>query len=530
MTTITDLQQTLDQWTLRLRWQRALTWSLRGLIAGLVFSLTFGALGLYRAQLVRSEFLWLVFSVSLISPLIFGLIAYFWRIPPLEAARHFDLLFHLEERVSTALELHQHPEHIPPEILDRQLTDAVTASKSVQPSRVFPLSLKLREGLFALLFAALIGLVWFRGEAWFEAAQHAQAVRDAVAEQAAQIEELVQAIQANENLTDEQKDALTQPLNEALQSLQDNPSLENAVSVLTTTGEKLQELSDPQADEMSEALQQTGEGLANQEGSPLESVGDQLAQGNTVNAATELANIDVSELSAEEQAQLAEQLQEMAESLESTNPELASQLNEAAEALQNGDAEAAQQALDQAAQSLAQAGQQIAASEAASQAASQLGQGAGEVLAAGGGQQGGQTAQSGQGSNQGGQNSGDNGSGSGSGSDAGSNPNGSNQAGSDPISQGAVSDGGESGYEQIYAPQLLGGDGGPQVVIPPSGDDSGDVVGVGPTTPGEPGSSTVPYNEVYSQYEQLNNQAIQNSDIPPSFMQIIKNYFDSLKP
>ena len=56
------------------------------------------------------------------------------------------------------------------------------------------------------------------------------------------------------------------------------------------------------------------------------------------------------------------------------------------------------------------------------------------------------------------------------------------------------------------------------------------MIGQGPTTPGEQGSSTVPYNEVYSQYEQLNNQAIENGDIPPSFMQIIKNYFDSLKP
>lgn len=530
MTTITDLTQTLQQWTIRLRWQRALTWSLRGLIAGLVFSLTFGSLGVYQARLVRAEFIWLVLIVSLITPLVFGLTAYLWRIPPLEAARHFDLLFHLEERVSTALELHQHPEHIPPEILDRQLTDAVTASRHVIPSRSFPLSLKLREGLIALLCAALIGLVWFRGEAWFQAAQQAQSVRDAVAEQAAQIEELVQAIESNEALTDEQKDALTEPLNEALQSLQDNPSLENAVSVLTNTGEELQELSDAQSEQMSEALQQTGEGLANQEGSPLESVGDQLAQGNTINAATELANINVSELSAEEQAELAEQLQEMADSLEATNPELANQLNEAAEALENGDTEAAQQALGEAAQSLAQAGQQVAGSQAAQQAAGELQQGAGEVLAAGGGQ--GQQASQGQGqdSNQSSQNSSGTGSGSGSGSDAGSNQGGGNEAGSDPIAQGAVSDGGESGYEQIYAPQLLGGDGGPQVNLPGSDQPGGDVIGQGPTTPGDPGSSTVPYDLVYSQYEQLNNQAIENGDIPPSFIQIIMNYFDSLEP
>jgi hypothetical protein len=56
------------------------------------------------------------------------------------------------------------------------------------------------------------------------------------------------------------------------------------------------------------------------------------------------------------------------------------------------------------------------------------------------------------------------------------------------------------------------------------------VIGEGPTTPGDPGKSLVPYSEVYSQYEQVNNQAIENGEVPAQFTQIIKNYFDSLKP
>jgi hypothetical protein len=168
-------------------------------------------------------------------------------------------------------------------------------------------------------------------------------------------------------------------------------------------------------------------------------------------------------------------------------------------------------------------------------------QGAGQVIAAGGGQQANQSGQGqgnqpgqgpgqGQASNQGSQSSGNGGSGSGTGTSSGTNPTGS-EAGTDPIAQNnGPGDGGESGYEQIYAPQLLGGEGGPQVNLPGSDQNDGDVVGQGPTTPGQPGSSTVPYNEVYSQYEQINNQAIENSDIPAQFMQVIKNYFDSLKP
>jgi len=530
VTTITDLTTPLHTWIRRWRLQRALTWAMRGLIIGLGLSLTLGGIGLYRARLLQNEFLALVILLSLAFLFIFGLTAYFWRIQPIKAARHFDRLFHLEERVSTALELNQHPEHIPTEILDRQLEDAVATVRAVKPRQDFPLRLQMREGMYALLFIALISLVWFRGETWFKAAQQARNVQHAVEAQAAQIEELIKQIEANEALTEEQKQALTKPLKEAQASLENNPSLENSVSTLTGTKEELQALSDPQAQQMSEALQQTGSDLAEQTDGPLQSIGENLAQGDTVNAASELANIDTSELSPEEQQQLADQLNQMAESLQSTNPQLANELNQAADALNNGDTEAAQQALDNAAQSMAQAGQQIASAQAANQAVSQLQQGADQVLAAGGGQPQANQSGQGQGANQGNQTDGTGGSGSGSGSEAGIGQNG-NEAGSDPIAQNnGPGDGGESAYEQIYAPQLLGGDGGEQVNLPSSDQPGGDVIGEGPTTPGDPNASTVPYNEVYSQYEQINNQAIESGDVPPQFFQIIKDYFDSLKP
>jgi hypothetical protein len=279
---------------------------------------------------------------------------------------------------------------------------------------------------------------------------------------------------------------------------------------------------------MQQALQEAGDQLAQQNGSPLQSAGRELAQGNYVSAASQLENIEVDELSQAEQQQLADQLDAMADTLQSTNPQLADQLRQAAEAIRSGDTAAAQQALQNAARSLAQAGQQLTFSEAASQASSQLQQGAGEVLAAGGGAQ--QANQQGSGSSPSQQSNGSGGSGSGVGSDAG-DPQTGPEAGTSPIDQNnGAGDGGETSYEEIYAPQLLGGEDGSQVGLPNSSDGSGDVIGQGPTTPGDPGTSTVPYNEVYSQYEQINNQAIENGEVPSQFMDIIKNYFDSLKP
>jgi len=56
------------------------------------------------------------------------------------------------------------------------------------------------------------------------------------------------------------------------------------------------------------------------------------------------------------------------------------------------------------------------------------------------------------------------------------------------------------------------------------------VIGQGPTTPGDPGASLVPYNEVYSQYDQVNQQAMQNASIPFQFIFIIQNYFSLISP
>src|SRR5512140_2627987 len=120
MMTITDLSQVLHVWIRRLRLQRAVIWALRGSILGLGAALGVGGVGLYRAELLREEFLTLVIVAALFSPLLVGLIAFLWPVEPLPAARRFDTLFRLEERVSTALELHQLHVNTPAEMIQRQ--------------------------------------------------------------------------------------------------------------------------------------------------------------------------------------------------------------------------------------------------------------------------------------------------------------------------------------------------------------------------------------------------------------------------
>jgi hypothetical protein len=391
------------------------------------------------------------------------------------------------------------------------------------------LHLKKVDGLLALIFALLIGALWFRGETLFTAASQQRAVEEAIAAQQTQIEEIIKEINASESLTDEQKQALAEPLNDALSELKENPSVEGAVSTLVSTSEKLQAMSSQQAGESMQALKETGSSLASQEGTPLESVGNDLASGNFAKAASELANLDVSQMNSAEWQQLAEQLESMASTLASTNPQLTQELMNAAQALRRGDIASAQQALAGAATQMVQAGQQISASQMASQAAGQLQQGAGQVLAAGGNQASqGNASAPGQSNQQSGQSNGGSGSGSGSGSAPQSNQPGS-EAGSSPIPQNnGAGDGGESAYEQIYAPSLLGGAGGDMLGVPTSGED-GEVIGTSPTT-AEDGESLMPYTEVYSQYNQVNRQAIENGEVPVQFMDLVRDYFGSLQP
>lgn len=519
-----ELTQHLTGWIRWRRIRRGLTWGLRGLALGLFLALLWGAVGLGQGWFVALEFAAFVFLLALAVTLVTGLGAAFWPLPRLESARDFDRAFHLRERVSTALELRRSPGLVPDELRQRQLEDALTAARTVNPRRDLPLRIRPLEMLLPLVLTLLLIIGYTQGERYFQAAQQAREAQKAVQEQVKTIEELLQKVETHPSLTEEQKKALADPLQQALHDLKQNPSLESSVSTLVSAGEKLQALTNPQAAQTVQQLQQAGTQLAGQEGSPLQSVGAQLANGNPIAAAAELANLDLGQLSPEQAAQLAQQLQQMAQSVSANNPQLAGQLNQAAQALQNGNTAAAQQALQQAAQSMAQAGQQQAMNQAASQAAGQMQQGAGQVIAAGGGNQ---AAQTGAGSSQA-----SSGRGAGSGTGTGDNPNAqSGEAGTSPIPQNnRPGDGGEKTYEQIYAPSLLGGQGGPQVGLNSGSGGEGEVIGQGPTTPGGEGQNLVPYTDVFGRYEEVNRRAIESGQVPFEFTLIIRSYFDSIKP
>jgi len=93
----------------------------------------------------------------------------------------------------------------------------------------------------------------------------------------------------------------------------------------------------------------------------------------------------------------------------------------------------------------------------------------------------------------------------------------------------APSNSGPVAYDPIYAPSLLGGEGGPSVQAP------GDAVGSDGQTVDLPDSplalgSVRPYDEVYGQYEEAARQALAREPLPPALQGLVQRYFTAVRP
>jgi hypothetical protein len=529
-TDLSDLKQLLTRWLRWYRLRRGLDWTGYGLLAGLFLGLTAGFLAASQHWLLRSEFFLLVACTALVSVILAFASGVAWPTPTPQAARVFDRAFNLHERLSTALEFSQsEPRSLAsPDLVSLQLSDTLHHAHQIDLHRALPLRLRRTYLLLSSLLVLGVLLIGWRGAPLFTLTAHQRQVEQAIAEQIAQIETLQSNILNNEHLTPQTQQELLQILEDASLRLDQADTAEEAVSILAETQHTLLDISDPQAQSHSQALQSVGTSLTQQANSPLAAVGQQLAAGEFASAAESLASFDPSTLSSDQRQALSEQLSEAAQALQSTAPELSANLSQAAEALQAGDDQAAQQALAQASQSLQQSAQQIAQSQAAAQAASQLSSSQQQMLQAAQGD-GSLSTQSGPGSSsQAAQGAASSGAGRGEG-DSGDVIG--LEAGDDPISQNnAPGDGGESPYQPLYPPDRLAGSSDNLVTLPSSAETGELILGQGDTAPGAQSLTTVPYTQVYAYYAQVYRQAIENGEIPRSLRILVRDYFTSLEP
>jgi tetratricopeptide (TPR) repeat protein len=533
VSTLQELHLRFNAWLRWLRLRRALVWAFRGLAVGLGVAVLFGLYSIVGQRVLQSEFISGMIIFSLLG-LACGLLAgLFWPFGGMAAARYFDRTLGLQERVSTAFELEGGSGPAHRLFAGDQAADALAASRLVRIRTILPLQLPIREILVAVLFLAVCLGVWnFGTESFTRAAQRRQ-IAQAIADQAEAVEALIESIEASSELSEAQKEELTAPLEQALETLAQAGTLEEAVTALEEASQALGELSDPGAQALAQNFQDAGRELAQSDG-PLDSVAENLAQGDFEQAAEDLREMDASSMEQAERERLAEQLESLADSLEGSDPALAEQLRQAAQAAREGDTAAAQEALEQAAQSFEEAGEQAAQAEAAQEAAQALEQGQQSLVQAGQQGQPGQVAEaqgagdpSAEGEN--GQ-TGESGGGAGTGEGGSNQPAGGQQAGEGPIAQDNLPDGtGQSGFEPITPSGINAGE-VERITLPSSGLQGENVIGLGPAGLGNTAPSTVPYTEVLPLYQDAAFEAIDSGAIPLQYRDLIRDYFSSLEP
>jgi len=94
---------------------------------------------------------------------------------------------------------------------------------------------------------------------------------------------------------------------------------------------------------------------------------------------------------------------------------------------------------------------------------------------------------------------------------------------------GAPASSGPTRYDPVYAPSLLGGEGGPQVQAP------GDARGASGQTVDLPNSpktlgATRPYDQVYGQYETAARESLARQELPQNLQGLVQRYFSAIAP
>ena len=539
MNDFTRLVQLLKRWHGRSRLRDALIWLPRGLLVGLLVGVVVATVARIRPFLDNNEVGYVAVGLAVVGLLVSSIVFLMQRSTLTQQARFADRQFGLQERVSTAVEIHEGRLTVPAPLAEQQLADTLAAIRPVDAKRDLPLRLIRRDWLVLGTAVALLIAAVLLPNPQTEELLKRRAVTQAIEEQVEALEALQEEIQQNPELTEEQQEELLDPVENALQQLEaGNLSQEEAVAALSEAEADLKELSSNlSTEDLRRRLEEAGQPLSDNAAS--QSLGQSLQSGNLPQAGAAAAQLadELPTLTEEELSQLAQDLAETAASLQNVDSELAQQLAEAAQALQNGDTAAAQQALREAAGTLQQRAQEGAAAAQAADAAGQLNEGRQEVAQAGEGDQSGQQGEGQQG--QSGQQGQGQGEGQGQGQNGGSGEGqGQGQGSGSQTNQGEGTGGpgpGGGHAENVFVPDLvdLSGEEGVDVELPAeciaNPANCGGLLSETPTEFTEEGS-TVPYTQVFGDYRNAAYEALSDDHIPLGMKGYVRDYFSSLEP
>jgi hypothetical protein len=512
---------------------------------------------------VERLWLWSVMPLALWSLAVFGFSS-LRPMSPLHVARRCDAELRLKERLATAVKLAEWKDRslvasrrssiLPsfhPSLVTLQQQDALAIARTIDPRRAFPLHWLQRPWLLAVALAALAITLAVLPNGMNAVLAERAAVAEAAQDQAAQIEELRQDIEETKELTPAEHQELLRQLAELAEQLRANRGdRAEALADLSKVEETLRQKLDPGAS----SRQATMEALAAQLQALARQQARQEADLSGVEEALQALAEQVEGMSQAEQQALSQSLGQMAAQAARTgDTELAQAMAALAQAVQAGDAQAAAQAAQQAAGAMSRAQGDLAAQAAVQQALAQV-QGSRQAMAQAGqpsaqaaaqapgaaaGQAPGAAAGTAPGQNQGqgpgqgqSQNAGQGQPGGGGGTRADTLPP-ARRTGKAGLPEGADQPGGTGPLDsQVYVPWEHRPGSGEEVTLP--GQDTGE----GETEtreqrdplPGAPGTALVPYYQVYYDYLDAANQAVEQSYIPAGLKDYVRAYFSQLEP
>lgn len=349
------------RWEARRRTTLFLRWLPRLLAAGLAVGAGTGLLSRLTPLLLPAEIAALTLVAVLIA-LIAGAVGV-WRTGrggAVVQARRFDVLFGLDERLSTALELIEGRIRSIDELTGRQIDDAASILSRIDARSRLPLTADRRDWLIALLLALAAALLILLPNPQADAVIRDSAARDALDDAAETLRDLTQQIAVDPLLSDADRRELLQALQAAVNTLdRANISPEEAFAAVSSAADALRERADAQtrsAQAQQQALANTAAALR-QMMDGMEGVGQSGAAMSASELLSQMAQ-QMANMTPEQMEQAANALQNGAQALQPIDPAAAQAMQQAAQAMQ--------QMQQQSGQSMAQAmqGAQSAAQNA----------------------------------------------------------------------------------------------------------------------------------------------------------------------
>ncbi len=191
-----NLDSVVLAWERRLRLRQSMAWLPRSLMPGLMVGVLLALVSRLRPWLLNEEILAITFVLLALSAGVTLALAWLWPRPLLTTARELDLLFRLQERVSTALELLEGRIAAHDELALRQLEDTQNQAQGVNYRERLPLQVGWRDWLTLAALGGLFVILLLLPNPQREAVQQSSAQNAAIAEATEDLKRLTEETRA----------------------------------------------------------------------------------------------------------------------------------------------------------------------------------------------------------------------------------------------------------------------------------------------------------------------------------------------